>query len=127
MIYESANRSRDADLFLRAFMRRARALYDRLAPGIFARFPNSGRPCVSCALNPETDAWEGWDSTAFGLMQAVEHCQPFLCHKARLVSGQYVPKQRLCAGFSVLLADLPAARRAICEAAIDAAQGDKER
>lgn len=46
-----------------------------------AAYPDTRRPCHTCAFNPGTDSWQGFDSTALGLIRALLNDSPFYCHR----------------------------------------------
>lgn len=116
-----AQRAR-ANAFLRGAMARLQALHDRRLPDDRRRFPKARPSCRTCAFNPAMKGLEGWDSTTMHVINAIRDCRPFYCH-APLRPGETSyrrhAKPKLCAGFAVILGDLPAARQALCEAAID--------
>ena len=49
---------------LRQILRRAWPAYERSHPG-------TPGPCHTCAFNPCTDTWPGFEKTAFGLMKGM--------------------------------------------------------
>ena len=59
---------------LRQILKRAWPDYER-------RHPDTPGPCHSCAFNPSTDTWPGFEKTSLGLMEAVQKDQPFYCHE----------------------------------------------
>lgn len=107
---------------LRRFVRILRGVLKSRGPEIYARFPNARRPCHTCAFNPSTDNWKGWDSTAYDLMRAIARDQPFYCHEPfeRTKDGwKFDPaKASLCGGWAAVYGD-PAAKTAFMRAAIE--------
>lgn len=57
---------------LREFMRDIRALYDTTC----STLPY----CSTCALEPETDSWQGFVPTAYAFMHAIATGRKFVCH-----------------------------------------------
>lgn len=101
---------------LRGFMQEIRAIFKRRAATHFREFPKAGRPCHSCALNPSTDQWQGWDSTANELMKAIRDDRPFYCHDNiawRKPVTEWTAEEiqhfhrhkKLCAGYAVVVGD----------------------
>ena len=93
------------DQFLRAYVDVIRNIYKRRAR------PGANSPCHTCALNPATDHWQGFEKTMMGLMDSIENETPFVCHE-NLPSGEdgwYVdprkPPPPLCAGFEAVKDD----------------------
>jgi hypothetical protein len=91
-----------------------RAILKRVAPAYYARFPNAGRPCHSCAFNPSTDSWEGFDTTINGLLKCIHDDRPFYCHEGipwKKPATEWTPEDfaqfkahaKLCSGFAILL------------------------
>ncbi len=78
---------------LQAFMGELRTILKRVGPAVYRRFPNTPRPCATCAFNPSTDTWPGADATAYALWQAIAKDEPFYCHKnmQRRPGGGYDP------------------------------------
>ena len=71
---------------------------------------------------PSTDGWEGNDTTALGLRDAIEKGAPFYCHEGmEIVNGEYDPmtakELRLCGGWAVVQSD-PTVRQAFVRAAL---------
>lgn len=119
---------------LRIFMQELRAILKRRAPEHFKQFPNARRPCHTCAFNPSTDTWKGWDTTANGLQKSIHANQPFYCHEdipwrkpvAEWTAEdhqQFEANKKLCAGFAAIVGD-PATKDAFCMAAIKATGGE---
>jgi hypothetical protein len=99
---------------LKAFVVELRAILKRVAPMHYQEFPNAGRPCHSCAFNPATDNWQGFDTTVNGLMKCVLENQPFYCHEnipwkkpieewTTEDHRQFKEHAQLCSGFAILL------------------------
>jgi len=102
------------DRVLKAIIVELRAILKRVAPGYYQRFPNAGRPCHSCAFNPSTDSWQGFDTTVSGLMKSIWEDRPFYCHENipwKKPVQDWTPEDhrhfkehaRLCSGFAILL------------------------
>jgi len=102
------------DRILKRVIVEFRAILKRVAPAHYERFPNAGRPCHSCAFNPSTDGWQGFDTTVNGLLKCVLNDQPFYCHEGipwkKPIADwtaddhrQLRDHKQLCAGFAILL------------------------
>ena len=102
------------DRVLRAIIAELRVILKRVAPGYYERFPNAGRPCHTCAFNPSTDNWQGFDATVSGLMKSIWHDNPFYCHENipwKKPTEDWTPEDhrqfkehaQLCSGFAMLL------------------------
>lgn len=63
-----------------AYIGRMRAILKRTWPDLKQKFPNHRSPCHTCAFNPATDSWPGFEKTVTGLMFAIEDGKPFYCH-----------------------------------------------
>jgi len=121
-----------------AFIQRIRSLYRERAIAHRSAFPGTPSPCHTCALNPSTDTWQGFDATATNLMDSLLGERPFFCHEPlpyvhyRLrgkCGGEWVPPEaairaahgleigvmRPCAAWWVIK-DSPEARRAFIRA-----------
>lgn len=93
------------------------------ASAVLEQFPHHRRPCHTCAFNPATDGDAGFDTTVWGLAEAIVHDRPFYCHEnlPKTANGEWVfdpAVARLCAG-GVMLTDRRAAKRAILEALVE--------
>ena len=88
-------------------------------PTIKDDFPQHSPPCHTCAFNPATDSWIGFERTVTSLMDAIKDDQPFFCHEGhpRDESGFQVDpaKAELCAGYSAV-ADHPQIKGAAAKA-----------
>lgn len=117
------------DAFLRAFGRRALALYRRFSVGL------PDRRCRTCAFREMerrgVDGWKGWQSSLNGLLLSAGAPLPkdtkphlFVCHRAAKRAGAWIPHRapRFCAGYAIL-AGRPEFAAAVCEAAIDSESG----
>lgn len=115
-------------IVLRLFMRELRSIYKRISRAYYLTFPNAERPCKTCAFNPATDSWEGWDSTAYAVMKAIRDDTPFYCHEGipwTTPIEEWTPEQikhfeenrQLCSGWAVVYGD-PRAKTAFARAAI---------
>ena len=101
--------------FFREYIRALRAVLKRR--GLAAA--RGQRPCSTCAFNPSTDRWPGFQTTMLGLLQAIEAGRPFYCHKGLprdAKTRQWYwdprkPKPAECAGWRAI-ADDPATQRA---------------
>ena len=75
-------------------------------PAIKKDFPQHSPPCHSCAFNPGTDSWRGFEKTVTGLMFAIEDAKPFFCHEGhpRTEDGWLLDpaKAQLCAGYAAV-------------------------
>ena len=97
--------------FLRAYMRILRGLLKGRAP--------ARSPCHTCALNPSTDGWVGFELTATKLMDSFENGTPFVCHEGMprdpTTRQWFIDPRRplppLCAAYEALR-DEPAVHRA---------------
>lgn len=122
-------KSRYVDRFLRAYITVLRRILKRR--GIPEGEPS---PCHTCAFNPGTDSWRGFQSTVTRVMESVEQGRPFLCHEGlptRPDGNWYLPTERqplwnpktgevtwpagvdppkLCAGFEAVKDDPDTAR-----------------
>lgn len=80
---KARRRTQDSRLrgFLLGFIQELRRILKRRWPELRAQFPDQRSPCHTCALNPGTDNWRGFDSTAIALMRAIEYDEPFYCHE----------------------------------------------
>jgi hypothetical protein len=100
-----------------------RAVLKEYSAPTYARWPTARRPCHTCAFNPGTDAWDGFDSTVLNLAAAIAKGEPFYCHEnLPRINGQWYPTpglkgMQLCAGWAVIMRQ-PATKevfaRAIC-------------
>ena len=115
---------------LRLFMQELRAILKRRAPEHYTQFPNAPRPCHTCAFNPSTDKWQGWDTTANGLQKSIHANQPFYCHEgipwrkpiAEWTAAdlqQFEEHKKMCAGFAAIVGD-PQTKDAFVIAALKA-------
>lgn len=96
--------------YLVAFIGQVRALFKRRAPAHYERFPKAARPCATCALNPATDSWPGFEQTTANLMLAINQGAPFYCHTPEPVNGEYEVREvrgtrRLCAAWATICGD----------------------
>ena len=86
----------------KAYIARLRAILKRTWPGR----PDGRSPCHTCAFNPGTDAWPGFESTVTNLMFAIEDGNPFYCHDGhrKTEHGWLVDpaKAQLCAGYEAI-------------------------
>ena len=107
--------------FLESHIRVLRGILKRRAPTLPADVRS---PCHTCAFNPSTDTWLGFETTVLGLLEAIEGGRSFYCHeglptdengawywdpKQGTVSGLTLPP--VCAGWRAI-ADDPATRTA---------------
>ncbi len=78
---------------LRLYIGELRGILKRRAPSLYRRFPNMIRPCHSCAFNPATDSWQGFEKTALGHQKALATDAPFYCHQGMAIGrdGEYDP------------------------------------
>ena len=67
--------------FMAAYIAELRSILKRAWPNYARRHPDTRGPCHSCAFNPGTDTWTGFEKTVFGLMNAIRKRQPFYCHE----------------------------------------------
>lgn len=125
--------SKDKDLVyrvLRLFVVELRTIYNRLKGPYYKRFPNAGHPCASCAFQPATDDWTGWDNTAYHMMQSLRDERPFYCH-ANLPwtkdirdwttedHQHFHDHAKLCSAYAVIMGD-PESKKAFIRAAAKA-------
>lgn len=112
----------------RNFIGRLRVIRDRNAPAYFGDNPEASRECATCAFEPSTDGWQGFDATMMHLQKAIAEDRPFFCHHGMTyVKGHgWIPplkinsdgrttedttKMRLCVGWWIVFQD-PATREA---------------
>lgn len=67
--------------YLESIITRLRKLFKTRSVEHFRAAPDARRPCHSCAFNPGTDTWQGFDSTVFGLERAILSGTRFFCHE----------------------------------------------
>lgn len=67
--------------FLATYMAALREILQHAWPAYARRHPDTPGPCHSCAFNPGTDTWSGFEKTVIGLMDAITKDQPFYCHE----------------------------------------------
>lgn len=116
---------------LGAFMENMQALFKERAVAEYEAFPGMRRPCRTCAFNPSTNGWQGADSTAWGLFQALMNDRPFYCHNEQAGGVLYTPLRAeagddvydegdmvMCGGWAVVGFDKEAARKAFDEAVL---------
>ena len=75
-------------------------------------------PCHSCAFNPSTDTWRGFEKTTLGLMDAIREDRTFYCHEQlpRTPNGDWyfdptLPPPARCRGWEAIAAH-PETKRA---------------
>lgn len=102
-----ADNKRKLNALFHRYIAGLRAIFAADAPAYYADNPEARRPCHSCALNPSTDDWPGFDSTMLNLEAGIRKGE-FLCHEPlpRDETGQWhideeAPRIR-CAGYEVL-------------------------
>ena len=82
---QKAKRARDRKAYVRRFLATylalLREILKRAWPAYVRGHPDTSGPCHSCAFNPGTDTWPGFEKTAMGLMEAIQKAQPFYCHE----------------------------------------------
>lgn len=61
-------------------VKRLRRVLAQKGPDLYKQFPNMKRPCHTCAFNPQTDEWVGFDATILRLLTALGTSEPFYCH-----------------------------------------------
>ena len=93
-----------------AYIALLRAMLKSAWPAIKKDFPQSRPPCHSCAFNPGTDSWPGFEKTVSGLMFAIKDDTPFYCHEGfpQDDDGEWVfdpAKAQLCAGYAAIAND----------------------
>ena len=111
------HRTKGLSLNARAYIRRwceiyiseLRVILKSAWPDVMRRFPHHESPCHTCAFNPSTDSWPGFENTVTGLMFAIEEDRPFYCHDGhRLTSYGWLVdprKAKLCAGYAAIAAE----------------------
>lgn len=67
--------------FMVSYMAVLRQILKRDWPNYERRHPDTPGPCHTCAFNPGTDSWSGFEKTALGLMEAIQKDKPFYCHE----------------------------------------------
>ena len=67
--------------FMASYIAELRAILKRAWPDYERRHPDTRGPCHTCAFNPSTDTWPGFERTVFSLMDAIRKEQPFYCHE----------------------------------------------
>ena len=102
--------------FLSRFLRS----YVRVLRRILKRRGAPRPPCHTCAFNPATDDWRGFEKTMVNLMESIHHGRPFVCHEGlpRDPTGQWCLRTGemppLCAGYEAIKDD-PETKRAALE------------
>ena len=76
-----AERRRYVQRFMRTYIADLRQILQRAWPAYERSHPDTRGPCHTCAFNPSTDTWPGFEKTAFSLMDAIRKGQPFHCHE----------------------------------------------
>lgn len=96
----------------REFIAELRTILKRNAPAQRERFPEMRPPCHTCAFQPSTDSWDGFDTTMVKLGTAIDEGAPFYCHEPlpRDETGEWQPptdlsEAQLCAGWSMVQGD----------------------
>jgi hypothetical protein len=69
-----------AEQFLLAAGIALQARHRELARHVYEQNQDIGRPCHSCALNPQTNDWPGQAKTILRFLAALEKSEPFFCH-----------------------------------------------
>ena len=67
--------------FMVSYIATLRSILKRAWPEYSRRHPDTRGPCHSCAFNPSTDTWTGFEKTVFSLTNAIRKRQPFYCHE----------------------------------------------
>ena len=92
--------------FCESYIGELRSIMKAAWPDIKQSVPDHKSPCHTCAFNPSTDSWPGFEKTVTGLMFAIEEGKPFYCHEGhpRTQDGWFVDpsKAKLCAGYAVI-------------------------
>lgn len=116
--------TRDAVLAIaRTFILDLRAIFKREVLARPADAPKLRPPCHTCALNPATDNWAGFDATMIRLGACLESGSTFYCHEPlpKNDAGEWqalAPAEMVtCAGWEVVK-DSPDARVAFTRAAL---------
>lgn len=128
MSHKKAKRDRiSAQQNVRAMLHRyvanLREVFKRNAPAMYAAGPELPRPCHTCAFNPKTDTWAGFDQTMMRMERAIAWDQPFFCHenlpRREITNDWYYDGGPLepCAGWLAIRND-PDARRAYARAVV---------
>ncbi len=106
-------RQRYVQRFMATYIAALRQILKRAWPAYERRHPGTPGPCHTCAFNPSTDAWRGFEKTAFGLMNAIRKGEPFYCHEGltRSSTGEWyydpaLPPPARCRGWEAI-ADEP--------------------
>lgn len=93
---------------MEAFIGDVRAIFKREILARQADAPKLRPPCHTCALNPATDAWDGFDATMLRLGACLESGSPFYCHEPLPTNerGEWqalpVDEMVTCAGWEVV-------------------------
>ena len=64
-------RRRDVQRFMATYIAELRQILRRAWPAYERSHPGTLGPCHTCAFNPSTDTWPGFEKTAFGLMKGM--------------------------------------------------------
>ena len=67
--------------FLTSYLAVLRQILKRAWPDYERRHPGTPGPGHTCAFNPSTDSWPGFEKAALGLMDAIREDKPFYCHE----------------------------------------------
>jgi len=107
-----------AEQFLLAAGTALQARFREQARETFVQNEDIGRPCHSCALNPQTNDWPGQAKTVLRFLAALERSEPFFCHDQapRDSKGDWMvdpDSAQWCSGFVALRGD---SQRALTDA-----------
>ena len=104
--------------FMATYIVELRQILGRAWPAYARRHPDTRGPCHSCAFNPGTDTWPGFEQTALGLMTAIRQDRKFYCHEhlSRKANGDWywdpsLPTPAPCRGWEAIAAQ-PETKRA---------------
>ena len=84
-------RRRYVHQFMATYIAELRQILKRVWPAYERSHPDTRGPCHTCAFNPSTDTWTGFEKTVFKLMDAIRKGQPFHCHEGlmRKANGEW--------------------------------------
>ena len=74
-------RRRYVQRFMAPYIAELRQILRRAWPEYERRHPDTRGPCHTCAFNPSTDTWPGFEKTVFGLLETIRKGAPFYCHE----------------------------------------------
>ena len=72
--------------FMTAYIAELRSILKRAWPGYVRRHPDTRGPCHSCAFNPGTDTWTGFEKTVGSSQRSVQLWPVSMVNKSSIVS-----------------------------------------